>query len=650
MLTQTQIDNIECCVLSSVDDVATYSKGGRLTDDMLYGTALKYYQSRFLRTYIPPGTLISEGFISSATLDFSGFSSFGVLVGNIIVDGTVIAILPEQTYADLSSLVTAVVLAINTSGSGYTADDGGDPLLGVVTLYAPGPGNEANGFIVTVVINPFYQLEDSLVLDATESHQILCVNDSSSAFYGKTFVSVIKPPVGGGLSQYFVYVVENNVVTTQIAVPNGPGLFTGVGSWSLVHDPLNDRIYVAGYVPIGKYSYIDTSLNLVLIAGTATPPIIFTNEANVFYGATFAIYNPINDCKYFICYSCVLYNFRKLGTTDIQATIGVGIATTPQNLAIDPSSGNIWVQTPTAIHIFDVTDALVLTIPNVGEVATDITYCTTTNRMLVGFSTPGIIKSFLMNGTIDNPLWYDFGGVTAQCNVFFSSIFNVVFTSDGNNTAILSTAGILKNEILNEPSTEFTENTLENKVISNFLTFGSETLTTLRFFNLGDTGEEEINGAMEGGTPDVYQTEADNCISSTDFNNLVAYLKRECGCNDCGDSSSNGSVVPPSPPTYTIYYGRSALTTLTNTQVEALTSLTAMTYAGGYLFGAVVPSTYCYIAYPASLGTPSRIFDPSTGFDVAMDATYQVTINSIIYSVFRTYNLLGGAITIQFNS
>lgn len=646
MLTDAQITSLECCALEKVDDMNVYSKQGRLTQDQLYKTALFAYQTEFIRNYIPNGTLLTEGFISSASLDFSGFTSFGVLLGNIIVDGVVIAVLPEGNYADLSALVTGVLDAINASGTGYTADDGGDPSLGIVNLYAPGPGSEANGFIVSVVINPFYQLADTLVLATAESHQMFSVNDTSSAFYGKTFVTVILPPTAI-LREYYVYVLENDIVTSQIHIVNGPGQFTGIGSWALVHDPVNDRIYVAGYVPRGKYSYIDTSLNLVLVPGTANPPIDFTNEPNIFLGATNSIYNPVNDCKYFICYSCVDYNIRKLDTADTQTTIGVGVATTPQNLAVDPNNGNLWVQTPTAIHIFNTSNALVLTVTNVGQVASDITYCADTNRMLVGFKTPGIIKSFLMNGTIDNALWYDFGAPTGQCSVFYSSIFNVVFTSNGTDTAVLSTAGVLKNNIVGEPSTVFTESLKDKKVISNFLTSGgSGTTTTLRFFNLGNSGEDEIDGAMEGGTPDVFMDESMQCVAEADVIKLEQYLKAECGCEDCADRTSNGAVIPPPiTPTVTIYYGRSGLDTLNNSQVQALTSIIAIGYAGNYPFITVSPSSYPYIAYPASLGTPSRVYDASTGFDIPTDAIYTVSINSITYNVIRAYNKLGGAIT-----
>jgi hypothetical protein len=645
-LTETQIESLECCLLEKVADTAAYSNEGRLTPDKLYKTSLFYYQVRAIRNYIPNGTLLTEGFISSASLDFSGFTSFGLLLGNIIVDGVAIAILPEATYADLSALVTGVVTAINASGSGYTADDAGDPTLGVVNLYAPGPGTEANGFIVTVVINPYYQLADTLILDLAECHQMISVNDPASAFYGKTFVTVIKPPTAI-LREYYVYVVENDIVTNQIHIVNGPGQFTGIGAWSLVHDSVNDRIYVAGYVPRGKYSYIDTSLNLVLVPGTANPPIDFTNEVNIFLGATNSIYNPVNDCKYFICYSCVSYNIRKLDSSDTQTTIGVGVATTPQNLAVDPGSGNLWVQTPTAVHIFNTSNALVLTVTNPGETATDITYCADTNRMLVGFKIPGIIKSFLMNGTIDNALWYNFGASTGQCNVFYSSIFNVVFTSNGTDTAVLSTAGVLKNNILGEPSTVFCESVVDKKVISNFLTSnGSETITTLRFFNLGNTGTDQIDGAMEGGTPDVFMNESLQCVAESDIIALEGYLKRECGCEDCGNNRNGNVIPPPITPTVTIYYGTSALDTLDSTEIQDLTGVIALGYAGSYTYDLVDPDEFEYIAWPASLGTPSRFYDPVTNLDIAMYATYQVTINSIIYNVARTYYAHGGGYTL----
>lgn len=643
MLTETQIESLECCSLEKVGEVALYADQGRLSLAKLNQTTLFYYQVRFVRNYIPNGTLLQEGFISSAALDFALFTSFGVLVGNIIVDGTSIALLPEATYANLSDLVNGVVSAINTSMSGYTADNNGDASLGIVNLYAPGAGSEANGFIVSVVINPYYQLQDSLILDATQSYQILCVNDLASAFYGKTFVTAIKPPTTSTLSNYWVYVIENNIITSQIYIPNGAGLYAGIGSYSLVHDPINDRIYVAGFVPPGKYGYIDTSLVLNLVPSTIPPPIRFTSEPVVFLGATYAIYNEVNDCKYFISYSSTNYNVRKLTSSDVQATVGAGLVSVPQNMAIDPGSGNVWVQTPTAVHIFNVSDALVLTITNVGETATDITYCTDTNRMLVGYKNPGVIKSFLMNGTIDTNPWYDFGGVTSQCTVFYSEIFNVVFASNGYDTLVLTTAGALKNTITGEPSTEYTESVKEHKVISNYIRFGSETVTKIRFFNLGNTGSEDIDGALEGGTPDVFQTEQDQCVDQEDVNKLISYLKSQCGCDDCDSHNGGGSIVPPAgTPTVVIYYGSSASTTLDATAIYGLLSTVAITYAGNYTYALVSPDQYEYIAWPDSLGTPTRYYDPATGFDIAMDSVYQVTINSILYNVARTYYAHGG--------
>ena len=141
--------------------------------------------------------------------------------------------------------------------------------------------------------------------------------------------------------------------------------------------------------------------------------------------------------------------------------------------------------------------------------------------------------------------------------------------------------------------------------------------------------------------------ESAQCVAEEYVNALIAALKRECGCEDCGGDNSNGSVVPPPvTPTVVIYYGTSALTTLTNTQVEALTNLTAVTYAGNYNYTLVAPDQYEYIAWPASQGTPSRFYDPDSGFDMAMNTIYQVTINSIIYNVARTYYPHGGGYTL----
>lgn len=102
-----------------------------------------------------------------------------------------------------------------------------------------------------------------------------------------------------------------------------------------------------------------------------------------------------------------------------------------------------------------------------------------------------------------------------------------------------------------------------------------------------------------------------------------------------------------------IYYGESALDSLTESDIESLrVSSLANTAANTYNFQAVA-FQYKYICYPSSFGTLTHFKDVATNLDVDMYSTvdvvsvtntYGITTN---YNIHRTLNKLGGAITIQ---
>lgn len=99
-----------------------------------------------------------------------------------------------------------------------------------------------------------------------------------------------------------------------------------------------------------------------------------------------------------------------------------------------------------------------------------------------------------------------------------------------------------------------------------------------------------------------------------------------------------------------LYYGESAdAGPLSEAQIEALRVGTLKAnFPGSYDFD---PGGYKYFCYPAVLGTASSFIDPSTGFPVAMQAPYTVSVTNThgqttTYNVHRTFNVLGGAITV----
>lgn len=140
----------------------------------------------------------------------------------------------------------------------------------------------------------------------------------------------------------------------------------------------------------------------------------------------------------------------------------------------------------------------------------------------------------------------------------------------------------------------------------------------------------------------VLQTALTACF--TDTLNADSVIDGICGC--CGDDEGVIIITPPTN-TSVIYYGRSTLTTLTNTQVQALSNtVNQVNFAGIYNYIALA-SNYIYICYPTSFGTPTRFADLVGGFDIIMNSSFTVTINGISYTCWRSYNQLGAAQILQ---
>lgn len=98
-----------------------------------------------------------------------------------------------------------------------------------------------------------------------------------------------------------------------------------------------------------------------------------------------------------------------------------------------------------------------------------------------------------------------------------------------------------------------------------------------------------------------------------------------------------------------MYWGTSANTSLTESEIESLVNNQLATNSSGtYTFAA---GGYKYIAYPTSFGLKTTFKDQGTGFDVDMQAAVTTSVtngNGVTtdYYVHRTTNVLGGAITI----
>lgn len=641
LITAANLADIQCCVLNMADDVMRDSKRGCLTRKCLQDAFIRDYQANLIRTYIPVGTIITEGFTSEATLDLNSFSAFGVLIGFVEVAGNIIAVLPETTYADLDALITALVLAINTGPSPYSAADNGD---GTITIFAPGPGAQANGFAITIQINPtFIETAEPIIPEESEDgfflSNMITVNDTTSAFYGYTFISGSIDATGASV----VKVYFNHVLAYNIPI-------TGVRSMgALAYDSVKQRIYTAGGNGTLIFGYIDNTFS-------------WTNLGHLGSGglsAYYGVFNPSDGAKYFTANAIGIFKLDTLDVISQFPGLDTSLGTTTRPV-VDPANGRIWCVSNTDIRIYSTAGALITTINTGGNEAEWIEYypgdgTPNSDRVFALFRAPlNLIRSYNMDGTVDQATFYS-TTVGTFGYVHYSAIYNVIFlfADVTNHVYVLTIAGVLKQDIGAHNAgaqPQFTDNNQTGEVIGGHVNqvILPYDLSELYYYRLGNDGEEEFDDALEGGTDDVIQTAEDNCLSETDVNNAVQYLLRDCGCGGCGSGASNGSgsVLPPSGATYVIYYGNSDDDALDNTGIEALTASSQLTYASTYSFAATSPSEWKYISFPTSLGTPTRFYDPSTNFDVAMDSSYTVTINFISYTVYRSFFELGGAISI----
>lgn len=98
-----------------------------------------------------------------------------------------------------------------------------------------------------------------------------------------------------------------------------------------------------------------------------------------------------------------------------------------------------------------------------------------------------------------------------------------------------------------------------------------------------------------------------------------------------------------------LYFGESDLADMTETTMKSLrVSSLSSNYSGNYSF---IGGGYKYICYPAFSGTKTKFKDIETGLDVSMQNPYNISVTNQFgilqeYTVHRTTNKLGGAITI----
>ena len=183
LIDPTRLSEISACVANKADQDLQSIWGG---SDPKNCSVSAIFKMSVLRGYVENGTVLEEGFVASATLDLSSFSAFGDLVGNVVIDGVVVGTIPDDTYADIDALLDAYVTAIEANPIGYTAVNNGD---GTITVSAPNQGSQANGFVITIQINPTFIRLSQIDYDNREWRQPIHINDQSSALFGHTVVA-----------------------------------------------------------------------------------------------------------------------------------------------------------------------------------------------------------------------------------------------------------------------------------------------------------------------------------------------------------------------------------------------------------------------------------------------------------------------------
>lgn len=164
--------------------------------------------------------------------------------------------------------------------------------------------------------------------------------------------------------------------------------------------------------------------------------------------------------------------------------------------------------------------------------------------------------------------------------------------------------------------------------------------SSIRIFDwTNDTTTPIASNLANDGTENV-------SISSVTKTTATSHVYRISGSNTQDDGFSRDFTVNWR---WRMYWGTSANTSLTESQIEGLISSSLATNSTGTF--AFAAGNYKYIAYPTAFGLKTSFKDPSTGFDVDMQAATTVSVTNSYgvttdYYVHRTTNTLGGSISI----
>jgi hypothetical protein len=612
LIDPTILSNTSVCVAVKAGQDLDAISGGRTPKNWSVSAVFKMV---LLRGYVENGTVLEEGFVAYATLDLSSFVAFGSLIGNVVIDGVVVGVLPDDTYADLDEVIDGFVSAINLNSIGYQATNNGD---GTITVAAPNAGSQANGFEITIQINPTFDRLTQLNFDNKDWRQPIHINTNTSALYGHTLVAAIS--IGGTGTQFVIQDIYNqaNVQAAPVSL--------GTGAFALTHRPTDDTVFTSAFQDaVNNIEQLNSSLqSLGFITMPGTP------------GAGWAVWNAFNSCLYFANTSS--NKVTKIDPTGVQTNI-TGI-TGVTELIVIPATGVVWALGTASLWRIDPTTNIATAITTVGEVPTSLTYSSSSDTVFVSLSTPGVIREYNLDGTVATATFYSLAGVVS---VIYSEVYNVLFAGTAAIIHVIKMDGTLKNTIA-DGCYDFVEDIGRGQIIG-IIDAGPGGIGKVNFYGLAADGTDVFDGALEDGVDPVLQEEDNQCLTVEQIGNVYQEMNREClSCTTLTDTTAI-PVVGGS----TIYYGNSATGSLDAAGIAALGSRVAATFAGIYTF-ASSGGTYKYIAYPTNLGLALSFIDTNTGLPVAMSTMYTVIINYITYNVYRTYNLMGGALSITVSS
>lgn len=487
-----------------------------------------------LNRYIIPGTIIEEAQISSATLSLSTLSIGlpALINAEVDVNGTVIGSI-SVVCNTLTDVLNALEGAIDGGGSGYTASVSGTDLI----VYAPpGTGSTLNGLVVTLTVDNYYFIENGIALDviSPESLRGACnVNNIASLMNGWTFIA--------GYDLDLIFVVDyTNQIPTNI-FPSG--IPTTSDTNFCIYSPITDKIY-AGENSVFGYDVVTctSSAPTFSVANTAAPQVI-----------TSGMYNPIDTFVYLASVASTnVYKLDNNAPYGIISTIATGILAGGMSINTNPDTsnvrrGDIWILGPAgAARVINTSGALAASFVSANN-SQKLIYCPPIDRMLIYNTATTNIDSWNPNTfALDTAGFITVGSVPNT--MFYSEIFNKIFIE----TTVL---GVKFIKVYNTDGTLITPISEVQTLISNNGTCFLDDVNGGAVIRIHDSVSavqadphnvdwinvnqdiDSFSGPLLNGTPEVLQTEEDNCLDEEEFNNLLEVSASKC-C-DCCESDSD---------------------------------------------------------------------------------------------------------------